>query len=223
MAHQHFDEYSIKKYTLTAFLAFVCVFFFLMLMMRCHGDFSMTGNEAHGAAAHKGHHEEATAEKHEDAATAKESVHVMLPNGKELNAYKGGIEDMLVVFLNDSSSKAGKDVWFDFDNLNFKTGSAEITEESQLQVSNISEILKAYPKLKIKIGGYTDKTGDSLTNLALSNNRAKVVADALAKLNSSGQVTGAEGYGSQFAKAAADAPDAERAKDRRISVSVREK
>jgi outer membrane protein OmpA-like peptidoglycan-associated protein len=37
------------------------------------------------------------------------------------------------------------------------------------------------------------------------------------------QLVGAEGYGSQFAKAAADAPDEERKKDRRISLSVREK
>jgi outer membrane protein OmpA-like peptidoglycan-associated protein len=37
------------------------------------------------------------------------------------------------------------------------------------------------------------------------------------------QLAGAEGYGSEFAKYPADAPETDRIKDRRISVSVREK
>jgi outer membrane protein OmpA-like peptidoglycan-associated protein len=151
-------------------------------------------------------------------------IKVKLPDGTELDAYKGGIEDQLVNFLNDPNSKPGKDVWFDFDNLNFKTGSAEIASESMGQVQNIAAILKAYPKAKIKIGGYTDRTGDSLQNKKLSQDRAAAVAEAIKKAGAkAGQITGAEGYGSAFAKAAADAPDAERMKDRHISVSVREK
>jgi outer membrane protein OmpA-like peptidoglycan-associated protein len=157
-------------------------------------------------------------------AAVRESLKVKLPDGVELDAYKGGIEDELVGFLNNPSSVAGKDVWFDFDNLNFKTGSSDITDESMVQVKNISAILKAYPKLKIKIGGYTDKTGDSLSNIKLSQSRAIAVVTQLKTDGASaGQLVGAEGYGSQFAKAAADAPDAERQKDRRIAVSVRAK
>jgi outer membrane protein OmpA-like peptidoglycan-associated protein len=157
-------------------------------------------------------------------AVTRESIQVTLPDGTVLDAYKGGIEDQLVAFLKDDSRKAGKDVWFDFDNLNFKTGSAELTEESMKQVGNIAAIMKAFPKAKIKIGGYTDRTGDSTANLRLSQGRADAVVAALKKSNtSSAQLLGAEGYGSQFAKAAADAPDEERKKDRHISVSVREK
>jgi len=152
------------------------------------------------------------------------SIKVKLPDGTELDALKGGIEDKLVTFLNDAGSKAGKDVWFDFDNLNFETGSANITAESQAQVKNIAAILKSFPKVKIKIGGYTDKTGDAATNKKLSQSRAEAVVAALkaAGVNPS-QLQGAEGYGSEFAKAAADAPEEERKKDRRVSVSVREK
>src|SRR5450631_786330 len=154
--------------------------------------------------------------------SVRESLKVKLPGGTELDAFKGGIEDQLVAFLNNISSKPGKDVWFDFDNLNFKTGSADITAESMKQVQNIAAILKAYPKLKIKIGGYTDKTGDSVANIKLSTSRAESVVAALKNTDANpAQVTGAEGYGSTFAKAAADAPDEERKKDRRISVSPR--
>jgi outer membrane protein OmpA-like peptidoglycan-associated protein len=155
---------------------------------------------------------------------ARESLNVKLPDGTELEAYRGGIEDQLVAFLNDPASQPGKNVWFDFDNLNFKTGSADITDSSMMQIHNIVAILNAYPKVKIKIGGYTDKTGDSLNNIKLSKSRADAT---MAALKSDGanisQVLGADGYGSQYAKAAADAPDEERQKDRRISVSVRAK
>lgn len=152
------------------------------------------------------------------------SIKVKLPDGVELDAYKGGIEDKLVTFLNDPASKGGKDVWFDFDNLNFETGSARLTAESSAQVSNIAAILKAYPKLKIKIGGYTDKTGDETVNKKLSQERADAVLKALKTTGARAeQLLGAEGYGSQFAKAAADAPDEQRKMDRRIAVQVREK
>ncbi|SEW41233.1 OmpA family protein [Chitinophaga arvensicola] len=154
----------------------------------------------------------------------RESIQVTLPDGTVLDAYKGGIEDQLVTFLKDDSRPAGKDVWFDFDNLNFKTGSAELTEESMKQVGNIAAIMKAFPKAKIKIGGYTDRTGDSTLNLKLSKDRAESVVTALKNSKTdTKQLLGAEGYGSQFAKAAATAPDEEKKKDRHISVSVREK
>ena len=157
-------------------------------------------------------------------AAAPEQIKVKLPDGKELDAFRGGIEDQLVTFLNDPDSKAGKDVWFDFDNVNFRTGSSDISNESIDQIQNIAAILKAYPKVKIKIGGYTDRTGDSLQNKKLSQDRAASVAAAIKGAGAkASQVTGAEGYGSAFAKAAADAPDAERKKDRHISVSVRSK
>ncbi|HTI90513.1 MAG TPA: OmpA family protein [Puia sp.] len=154
------------------------------------------------------------------------SIKVKLPDGTELDANKGGIEDELVTYLNssDPADSISKNRWFDFDNLNFKTGSSEMTGESSKQVNNIAAILKAYPKVKIKIGGYTDKTGNEDANMKLSQQRAEAVTTAL-KATGAGadQLTAAEGYGSQFAKAAADATDEERKKDRRIAINVRNK
>ena len=158
------------------------------------------------------------------AAVTRTSMMVKLPDGTELDAYRGGIEDQLVACLNDAACTAGKDRWFDFDNLNFETGSSTLTGESQKQVGNLVAILKAYPKLKIKIGGYTDKTGDAAANQKLSQDRAEAVMNAIKSSGgAAGQVTGAEGYGSQFAKIPETASDEERKVDRRISVQVREK
>ncbi len=153
----------------------------------------------------------------------KEPLKVVLPNRVELDAYKGGIEDLLVAFLNDPASEPGKDNWFDFTDLNFKFGTAEIVPESRKEINNIVEILKAYPNAKIKVGGYTDKVGEEAANKKLSGERAAAVAAELKTAGVGSQVEGAEGYGSEFAKYPPTAPDEDRAKDRRVSVSVRAK
>lgn len=159
--------------------------------------------------------------------TTVETIKVKLPNGKELDANKGGIEDQLVTFLNSDwksmSDSALRVKWFDFDNLNFNTGKATLLPESEKQLDNLAEILMAFPDAKIKIGGYTDSLGNAASNKKLSQDRADAAKAGLAKRGVGKQVTSAEGYGSQFAKAAPTAPDSERALDRHVSVSVRKK
>ena len=104
-----------------------------------------TPHTAHTATQEKEHTEILPAE------PVRESLKVKLPDGVELDAYKGGIEDNLVTYLN-STEPVSKEKWFDFDDLNFETGSAVITAASMKQVQNIAAILKAFPKVKIKIG-----------------------------------------------------------------------
>jgi outer membrane protein OmpA-like peptidoglycan-associated protein len=126
--------------------------------------------------------------------------------------------------INDAACVPGKDKWFNFDNLNFETNSAKITAESQAQVNNIAAILKAFPKAKIKIGGYTDKSGDAAANKKLSQERADAVTAAVIAAGANkDQLEKAEGYGSEFATVDAKASDAERKVDRKISVSLRAK
>ncbi|MDR6403540.1 MULTISPECIES: OmpA family protein [Chryseobacterium] len=146
-------------------------------------------------------------------------------NGTTLKGYKGGMEDQMINFMksgaytNAANDDALKNQWFDFDHVNFKLGSANALEAgSEGQLQNLVAILKAYPDAKIKIGGYTDKTGDEAKNVKLSADRANYIKNWLDKQGVGGQVLGAEGYGSQFAKVDATASDAERASDRKMSV-----
>ena len=161
----------------------------------------------------------------EEVVPARESLMVELPNGTTLNAYKGGIEEKLVEFLKTDYKALGetklKETWFDFDNLNFETGSAVVTADSKVQLDNIVAILKAFPEAKLKIGGYTDKTGNEAVNKKLSADRANTVKAHLEAAGLGKQVDDAEGYGSEFAKYGADAPEEERVLDRHVSVSVR--
>lgn len=146
-------------------------------------------------------------------------------NGTALKGYKGGMEDQMITFLksdgykNAANDEALKDTWYDFDHVNFKSGSGNQLEAgSEGQLQNLVAILKAYPDAKVKIGGYTDKTGNEAVNLKISTERANYIKDWLAKQGVGGQVLGAEGYGSKFAKVDASASDAERASDRKMSV-----
>lgn len=146
-------------------------------------------------------------------------------NGKMIKGYANGMEASMITFLKSDSYKnaaddaALKENWYDFDNVNFKIGSAtELEAGSEGQIQNLAEILKAYPDAKIKIGGYTDMTGDAAKNKALSQQRADFIKSELGKLGVAAQVVGAEGYGSEFAKVPATASNEERAADRKMAV-----
>lgn len=157
-------------------------------------------------------------------AVGRSLLKLKLADGTEVDATDGGFEFGLVNCLNDANCVAGKDKWFDFDDVNFEVGSAKLTDSSLRQINNIVAILKAYPKAKIKIGGYTDKTGDPAVNKKLSQERADAVAAAIKSAGgNAAQIVGAEGYGSEFAKVAATASDEERKSDRRMAVQLREK
>ncbi|MCO5334596.1 MAG: OmpA family protein [Pyrinomonadaceae bacterium] len=150
-------------------------------------------------------------------------VDVVLPDGTKLQAHPGGIEDQMVKFIGSDEYKNAtqeslKDKWFNFDDLTFKFGSAELEDSSKRQLDNIVAILKAFPEAKIKIGAYTDKKGDDAANLKLSDGRAKTVKAALDKAGVGGQVVDAEGYGEQHAAVDENASDDERKADRKTAI-----
>jgi outer membrane protein OmpA-like peptidoglycan-associated protein len=147
---------------------------------------------------------------------------VKLPDGSEINVPSRGVEARLVTYLNDSSAPVSDTTWFDFDRLLFDTGSATLQPASQEQLTNIAEILKAYPQVKIDIGGYTDNTGDPAANLQLSQQRADSVMAQLTQLGVDPSRMTAKGYGEENA-VADNSTEEGRQKNRRISLRVAEK
>lgn len=145
-----------------------------------------------------------------------------LPGGAELNAPPEGIEHRMVRFIDDSSAMVNDTTWFDFDRLNFETGSATLRPDSREQLQNVASILKAYPNVNIKIGGYTDNTGDAAANMKLSQDRADAVKRELEVQAIAPTRLAAEGYGSQH-PVADNATDEGRAKNRRIALRVTQK
>jgi outer membrane protein OmpA-like peptidoglycan-associated protein len=151
------------------------------------------------------------------------ATRVTLPNGVGLKARPGGMEERLIAFLRDSTAPPDENLWFDFESLRFEAGTARIVPGSGKEVTNLAQILRAFPNARIQVGAFTDSAGSETTNLKVSKERAEAVAKELQQAGLSGQIAGVEGYGSAFAKLPASAPEAERIKDRRVSVSVRAK
>ena len=155
------------------------------------------------------------------AATVAEATNIALPNGPALNVEKGSLEDKMVTFI-QSKEAVDKDVWFDFEHLLFQPGKATLKSGAQEQLQNVAAIMKAYPKVNIKIGGYTDNVGSATSNMKLSDSRAKnVMAELVASGVEAGRMT-AEGYGKEHPVASNKTAEG-RAKNRRISISVRSK
>jgi OmpA-OmpF porin, OOP family len=145
-----------------------------------------------------------------------------LPDGTDLNIPQNGIENKLITFLNDSSRPVDNTTWFNFDRLLFDSNSATLQPASQEQLNNIVAIMKAYPNVHAKIGGYTDNTGDPAANQTLSENRAKNVMDALVAGGVDPSRLESKGYGDQYPVADNSTPEG-RQQNRRISLLVTQK
>jgi OmpA-OmpF porin, OOP family len=156
-----------------------------------------------------------------------EMVTLTLPNnGGELKVGKNSTEAKLVAFLNDKNAMidTAKGNWYEFTNVRFKKGSADLTEESMDQLKNMVAISKAYPTAAFKLGGYTDNTGSVAGNVALSQKRADAVAAMIKKLGAAASaITGTKGYGPEYPICAANNTPECQAQNRRVAVNVKAK
>ncbi|WP_216726522.1 OmpA family protein [Hymenobacter siberiensis] len=109
--------------------------------------------------------------------------------------------------------------WINLDRINFETGKAQLTPESALQLGNIASILTTFPKSVVKIGGYTDSTGEALVNYQLSEDRARAAMLTLASMGVSADRLQAKGYGPKYFVRPNNTP-ANRALNRRVSIRV---
>jgi OOP family OmpA-OmpF porin len=148
-----------------------------------------------------------------------EFIQRKLPDGTELNIPRLGIENKLLDFIQDPSRPVDKTTWFEFDRLTFDTGKATLQDSSAEQLQNIALILKAYPRVKVKVGGYTDNTGDKEANLRLSQDRATNVMRELVRRGVDSSRLEAEGYGEEHPVADNSTPEG-RQMNRRISLRV---
>jgi OmpA-OmpF porin, OOP family len=119
------------------------------------------------------------------------------------------------------TSEAGKKAgWINLYDVQFNSGSSVYAKGASAQVANVAKILKAYPKVAVKFGGYTDTTGDAGKNQTLSQSRAdKVLADVKAAGVAAAQLTKAEGYGEQF-QIGTNLDAESKARSRRVSARI---
>ena len=148
---------------------------------------------------------------------ATKTMGVSLPNGQKLDLPEGTFNYKFAKYLTDSSAKVNQT--FTFDNLNFQSNSPILIAGSEKTVQDLAKIMTAYPKVQVKLTGYTDNTGDSLQNRKLSAKRAFTVRNLLVTNGISDVRIDFAGKGSTN-PVASNATEVGKAQNRRIEVKV---
>lgn len=68
---------------------------------------------------------------------------------------------------------------FQFQNLNFDSGSATIRDADRSDLNDIAQVMTAYPTVRAAVVGYTDAEGPAASNTELGAQRAQAVIAAL--------------------------------------------
>ncbi|MCB2409875.1 OmpA family protein [Hymenobacter lucidus] len=135
-------------------------------------------------------------------------------------------ENQLYTFLADPAMQVDPvnrtKGWINFDRVYFDTKKATLTDESRQQLRNVASILKSFPGSTVKIGGYTDSTGNWMSNLKLSEARANAALGELVAMGIPVNRLEAKGYGGKHGVASNETPVG-RALNRRISIRVTKK
>lgn len=153
-----------------------------------------------------------------------------LLDGDEVNVYKtnplkadtdgGSVNDNIEITKGTDPNDPKDDVIkvgvpMILEGINFNTGSADITPESEASLQKVLKTLMAYPDLEVSINGYTDNVGSRAANIKLSQRRANSVKDWLVKNGVNPKRLTAKGYGPDNPIAPNDTPE-NKLKNRRI-------
>ena len=158
------------------------------------------------------------------AGTDLKFVEHRLPDGQVMRVADGSCEDCMVKYLQSDAYRKATNAelrknWLQFDNIDFEYDSeTALTGGSRQQLDNIAAILKNYPDVKIRIGGFADKTGTRAVNYEISKKRAEYVKSILVQDGIRADRITTEGFGEEFAPVPEDAPAAQRAVDRSIAL-----
>jgi outer membrane protein OmpA-like peptidoglycan-associated protein len=99
----------------------------------------------------------------------------------------------------------------------FESGETSLRDDALASLVEVVDLLQSEPDKDIRIEGHTDSTGDSVTNLQISEQRATAVMDALVSLGVEASRITAAGMGEDFPIASNDTEEG-RAQNRRVDV-----
>lgn len=104
-------------------------------------------------------------------------------------------------------------------NITFATNSYNINASFYKVLNSVAKVFKKYKKTNISVNGYTDSTGSSSKNQALSLNRAKSVSSYLASQGVDSRRIHSNGYGSSN-PIGSNATSEGRAMNRRVEIDI---
>ncbi|NNE43565.1 MAG: OmpA family protein, partial [Gemmatimonadetes bacterium] len=101
--------------------------------------------------------------------------------------------------------------------VNFEYNSAVLLPESKLVLDRVAGSLKAWPEIRVEVGGHTDSQGSDAYNRKLSARRAASVRDYLVSRGVAAEQLTSAGYG-ETQPIADNTTDTGRAKNRRVEL-----
>lgn len=146
---------------------------------------------------------------------------VKLNSGEEINlGNKSHLWNMYQGVKKKEESLLDDKRWFTIENLYFESGKSNLKSGSELQLNNLIAIMKDVPSIKVKLGGYTDNTGNPESNKTLSLERANAAKQKMLDAGIATDRVETEGYGSEFPICPTNDTAECKAKNRRIDVRV---
>jgi outer membrane protein OmpA-like peptidoglycan-associated protein len=122
-------------------------------------------------------------------------------------------------YLASGGSTAELPKAFTFDRILFQSASTRLMNRSRHTVSELVEVLKAYPNVEARIEAHTDNMGDPRQNKALSEKRAAAIKQMLVSAGIAEARLKTEGVGEEKPIASNDTVEGRR-RNRRVEVVV---
>ncbi|HRI00287.1 MAG TPA: OmpA family protein [Saprospiraceae bacterium] len=140
------------------------------------------------------------------------------PIKAELSSKAEALKSSLKKALDTANTNAADRV-INLDNIYFNTGSATLSNESEMALAILQEAFEKNPKLKVEISGHSDNVGDLQMNINLSQQRAYAVKDYLVGKSVASERISTIGVGPAKPIADNNTEDG-RAKNRRIEFKI---
>ncbi len=121
--------------------------------------------------------------------------------------------------LNGRATDQGTLLDLNEDDIRFQAGQALLPKGEIPRLDHIAAVLVEFPELKVRVEGHTDSTGRDETNLALSQQRAEAVLEALVARGVAPERLTAAGLG-KAKPIASNETQAGRSQNRRVEVYV---
>lgn len=149
-----------------------------------------------------------------------------LSDNTKLNVGSNSTETKIFNQLNSEGFTVNEDKtkgWITLDRVYFSKGNAEMKPESETQIKNISAILRTYPNAQVKIGGYTDNTGNTEINQKISAERANAVAQKMITNGVNKSRIENEGFGADHFVCPPNDTEECKAQNRRVDIRITKK
>jgi outer membrane protein OmpA-like peptidoglycan-associated protein len=144
----------------------------------------------------------------------------VLPTGYDVKGERDGLEQHLLQLVEDPSQKMDRNTWFDFDRVSFGDGSAELDAgRTRAQIENVAEILKAYPRVKLRLAEFGAPAAKTSGSTKRSAARVHAVKAELARLGVAASRLDAQEFGAEHPCPSKD-PEACKGEHPRVWVQV---